>query len=77
MSFYVHIRSFRLKIGQNVNFSNFQAEEFFSFSKFLGHLNEKGAAATPPSLPRLTTFSKIWPEYVLEIKIKIHKVWAS
>ena len=30
----------------HVNFSNFQAEEIFSFSKFLGGLDEKRAAAT-------------------------------
>ena len=29
----------------HINFSNFQAEENFSFSKFLGRLDEKRAAA--------------------------------
>ena len=46
MSFYVQIRSFRPKIDPHTNFSNFQAEENFSFSKFLGRLDEKRAAAT-------------------------------
>ena len=35
------------KLTPHVNFSNFQAEENFSFSKFLGRLNKKRAAATP------------------------------
>ena len=35
------------KFDPHVNFSNFQAEEIFSFSKFLGRLDKKKAAATP------------------------------
>ena len=35
------------KLTPHVNFSKFQAEEIFSFSKFLGRLDEKRAAATP------------------------------
>ena len=35
-----------LKLNHDVNFNNFQAEENFSFSKFLGRLDER-AAATP------------------------------
>ena len=35
------------KLTTNVNSSNVQAKENFSFSKFLGRLNEKRAAATP------------------------------
>ena len=46
MGFYVQKRSSRPKIDPYVNFSNFQVEEIFSFSKFLGRLNEKTAAAT-------------------------------
>ena len=42
------------KIDPHVNFSNFQAEENFSFCKFLGHLNEKRAKATP--LPLIDQF---------------------
>ena len=34
ISFYVQIRSFRLKIDPHVNFRNFQAEETFFISKF-------------------------------------------
>ena len=40
-------RSSLPKIDPHVNFSNFQVEEIFSFCKFLGHLDEKRAAATP------------------------------
>ena len=47
MSFYVQNRSSGLKINPNVNFSNFQVEENFSFCKFLGRRDEKRAAATP------------------------------
>ena len=36
MSFYVQNQFFRPKIDPHVNFSNFQAEENFSFSKFFG-----------------------------------------
>ena len=48
-SFYVQNRSSRPKIDPppHVNFNNFQAEENFSFSKFLGCLNDERAAATP------------------------------
>ena len=35
------------KLTPHVNFNNFQAEENFSFSKILGRLHEKRAAATP------------------------------
>ena len=35
------------KFTPHVNSSNFQAEENFLFSKFLGRLDEKKAAATP------------------------------
>ena len=44
MSFYVILDP---KLIPQVNFSNFQVEESFSFCKFLGRLNEKRAAATP------------------------------
>ena len=47
MTSYVQNRSSRPKIDPHVNFSNFQAEEIFSFSKFLECLDEKRAAATP------------------------------
>ena len=47
MRFYVQICSSRPKIDPHVNFSNFQEEEMFSFSKFLGHLNEKREAVPP------------------------------
>ena len=76
MGFYVQNRSSRPKIDPpppNVNFSNFQAEENFSFSKFWGRLNEKRAAATP----LIDKFAKIWPKGVLKIKTKIHQVRAS
>ena len=46
MSFYVHNRSSRPKIDPHANFRKSQAEEIFSFSKFLGLLDEKRAAAT-------------------------------
>ena len=55
----------------NVNFRNFQAEEIFSLSKFLGCLDEKRAAATPLIGP---IFKKIWPDRVLRIKSKSHQV---
>ena len=35
------------KLTLHVNFNNFQAEEIFSFSKFLGRLDDERAAATP------------------------------
>ena len=50
ISFYVQNRSSRPKIDPpppNVNFSKFQAEENFSFSKFSGRLDEKRATAAP------------------------------
>ena len=47
MSFYVQNRSSRPNLTPSVNFSNFQAEENFPFSKFLVCLDEKRAAATP------------------------------
>ena len=42
---------------------------FFSFSKFLGRLDEKRAI--------LINFAKIRSERVLNIKTKSHQVWAS
>ena len=45
--FYVQNRSSRPIVDPHVNFSNFQAEENFSFCKFLGPLDEKRAAAAP------------------------------
>ena len=50
-------------------FSDFQAEKHFSFSKFLGRLDEKRAAATP----LIDQFAKIWSEHVLKIKLKVTK----
>ena len=47
MSFDIQNRSSRPKIDPHVNFSNFQAGKNFPFSKFLGRLDEKRAAATP------------------------------
>ena len=61
------------KLTPHVNLSNFQAEEHFSFSTFLGRLDEKREAATPC----LINFAKIWSERVLRIKTKSHQVWAS
>ena len=46
-SFYVQNRPSRHKIDPHVNFNNFQEEENFSFSKFLGRLDDERAAATP------------------------------
>ena len=46
-----------LTLNVIVNFSNFQAEEIFSFSKYFGRLDKKRAAATPP--PRFISFTKI------------------
>ena len=46
-SFYVQNRSSRPKIDPHVNFSNFQKEEIFSFSKCLGCLNEKEQQQPP------------------------------
>ena len=47
MSFYVQIRSFRPSIEPPCQFQQFSRRESFSFSKFLGCLNEKRAAAIP------------------------------
>ena len=44
----------------NINFSNFKTKEMFSFSNFLGHPDEKRAAATP-------VIDKIWSERVLRM----------
>ena len=51
----------------------FKQRKGFSFSKFLGCLNEKRATATP----WLTSFAKIWSERVLRIKTKSYQVWPS
>ena len=52
----------------------FKRRKIFSFSKFLGRLDEKRAAATP----WLTTkFAKIWSEHVSKIKTRSHKVLVS
>ena len=59
------------KLTLHVNFSNFQAEENFSFSKCLGHLNEKRAAATP----LIDQFSK--SVNVVEISIGLNKRWRK
>ena len=56
------------KLTPYVNFSNFQAEENFSFSKFLRRLNEKRATATP----RFINFAKISSEHVC---LKVHMKW--
>ena len=61
------------KLTPHVNFNSFQAEEIFSFSKFLGRLDDERAAATP----RLFNFAKIWAESALRIKTKSHQVSAS
>ena len=67
MSFFVsRIVLLNPKLTPHVNFSNFQAEESFSFSKFLGCFDDKRAAATPS----LTKFAKIWSKRVLRIKTK-------
>ena len=75
MNFYVQNRSSQPKIDPlpHVSFSNFEAEEIFSFLKLLGRLDEKRAAATP----LLINFAKIWSKRVLRIKTKSHQVWAS
>ena len=57
----------------NVNFSNFQVEEIFSFCKFLGPLDEKRAEEPP----RLINFAKIWSEHVLKMNTGSHNIWAS
>ena len=73
-SFYVQNRSPRPKIDPPCQFQQFSSrEKFFSFSKFLGRLDEKRAAVTP----WLINFAKIWSERVLRIKTKSHQVWAS
>ena len=59
------------KLTPYVNFSNFQAEENFSFSKFWDVSLRK--VQQQPSW--LTNFAKIWSEQVLKIKTK--KVWTS
>ena len=69
MSFYFQNRSSRPKIDPRVNFSNFQAEEIFSFPIFLRHLDDERAEATP----WLINFAKIRSEHVLKIKVKSHK----
>ena len=51
----------------------FKQKKIFSFSKFLGCLTEKVAAATP----LIDQFAKIWSEHVKRIKTTNHKVWAS
>ena len=58
----------------HVNFNNFQVEENFFICKFLGRLDEKSAAATPPDRSILLKF---WPEHVLKIKTESYKVCAS
>ena len=45
----------------------------FSFSKFLGRLDEKRAAATP----LIDHFAKMRPKGVSRIKTKSYQVWAS
>ena len=50
----------------------FKHRKNFSFSKFLGRLDEKRAAATP-----LIDFAKMWPKGVSRMKTKSHQVWAS
>ena len=52
----------------HVNFSNFHAEETFSFSKFLGYLDGKRAAAHPSPLNQVIA--------CLKDIIKSHKVWT-
>ena len=66
MRFYVQTRSSRPKIDPHVNFSNFQVEEIFSFSKFLGRLDEQPPQQQQP--PWLINFANIWSEHVLRIK---------
>ena len=47
-SFYVQIRSFHPKLTPLSISTIFKQREFFSFSKFLGRVDEKRAPATPP-----------------------------
>ena len=54
------------KLTPHVNFNNFQEEENFSFSKFLGCLDDERAAATP-----------LIDQCALKIKTKSHQVSAS
>ena len=51
------------KLTPHVKISNFQAEEIFSLSNFLGHLDEKRTVATP----RMINFVKIWSECALTV----------
>ena len=57
----------------NVNFSNFQVEEFFSFCKFWDFLMRKEQQQPP----RLINFAKIWSEHVFKINTESHNIWAS
>ena len=57
----------------NVNFSNFQVEEIFSFCKFWDPLMRKEQQQPP----RLINFAKIWSEHVLMINTESHNIWAS
>ena len=57
----------------NVNFSNFQVEEIFSFCKFWDPLMRKEQQQPP----RLINFAKIWSEHVLTINTESHNIWAS
>ena len=50
----------------------FKHRKNFSFSKFLGRLDEKRTAAPP----WLTNFAEMWPKGVSRIKTKSHQVWA-
>ena len=56
-----------------VNFSNFQMEEIFSFCKFWDLLMRKQQQQPP----RLINFAKIWSEHVLKINMESHNIWAS
>ena len=71
MSFYVQNRSSRPKIDPpSMSISTiFKHRKNVSFSKFLGRLDEKRAAATP----WLTNFAKMWPKGVSRIKLKVTK----
>ena len=57
----------------NVNFSNFQVEEIFSFCKFWDFLMRKEQQQPP----RLINFAKIWSEHVFKINMESHNIWAS
>ena len=52
------------KLTPHVNFGNFQADETFSFCKFLGRLDEKRAAATP----LIEQVGYIWSKHILRIR---------